>query len=183
MSLKKHIYLTGFMGSGKSMIGRRLSEYYHLPFLDVDSVIEERFNMPVKELFEKKGEPFFRLMETATIEYISIKNDPHIVALGGGAACSDRNQKVLHATGQLLYLDVSTDLLIERLIKNTKRPLLLDENGELKPLEEIKKIITEMMNKRKKWYEKADICVKINQKMEKDEVTQLVIDSLKEFKT
>jgi shikimate kinase len=179
--MKQQLYLTGFMGSGKTMIGKRLAEKYHRTFIDLDHAIEARFQQSVKQLFETKGEPFFRLMETAELEHLSIIQDELVVALGGGAACNDRNLEIIKSTGMLVYLKVEPDLLVERVMKNTNRPLLLKDDGTLKSADEIKKIILDLLSKREKWYEKADICVEINQRMEKDEVTQLVHEQIEKY--
>lgn len=179
--MKHHIYLTGFMGSGKTMIGKRLAELYQREFVDLDHAIEARFKQSVKQLFETQGEAFFRLMETAALEHIGILQEPRIIALGGGAACNDRNMQLIQTTGVLVYLKVDPDLLVERVMKNTNRPLLLQPDGTLKSAEEIKKIILELLSKREKWYEKADICVVINRKMDKNEVTLLVHEHIEQY--
>ena len=176
-----HIFLTGFMGSGKSMIGRGLAQNYKTSFVDIDNVIVEMERMSIKEIFSRNGEAYFRKLETAAIERVSIKRQRSIIALGGGAFCSEWNIKVIQMSGISVFLDVSLDLLIERLMRNAKRPLLLDENGQMKSEDEIRKLISEMMNKRRNWYEKADICVSINQPMEKEEATNLVAEHLKYY--
>lgn len=175
----KHLFLTGFMGSGKSMLGRRISEQFHIPFEDVDDLIVQDQKKAIKDIFAEKGETYFRLLETAFLERISIRTQPHIYALGGGAICSQRNLDCCKQSGVVVFLDVSVDLLVERLIKNPKRPLLLDQNGNMKPENEVRIFVEELLEKRRVWYEKADICIKIDTPMEKEEVTSFVVEHLK----
>lgn len=176
--ISKHVFFTGFMGSGKSLIGKRVSESYGLPFVDLDNLIVDDLQMSIKQIFSKIGEKRFRLLETGFLERISVRTKPHIVALGGGAICSQRNLDICKRTGYVIFLDVMVDLLVERLMRNKNRPLLLDENGNLKPETEVQQIVREMLEKRRIWYEKADICLKINHEMEKEEVTSFVLEHL-----
>mgnify|MGYP000862196039 FL=1 len=180
-TLNRTIFLTGFMGSGKSMIGKRLAHSLYRPFYDLDETICRSHNMTVKEIFTKFGEPFFRLSETQELRALINQEVLSVVALGGGAYCSEQNQSILKDKGIVLFLDVKTDLLVQRLMKNTKRPLLLNSDGSMKTESEITIIIEEMMVKRRKWYLNADIHVVIDKPMETDEVSSFVYEELKHY--
>lgn len=176
--ISKHIFFTGFMGSGKTLVGKRVSETYKLPFVDLDEQIVDDQRMSITQIFSRLGEKRFRLLETGFLERIAVRTKPHIVALGGGAICSQRNLSICKSTGYVIFLDVEENLLVERLMRNKKRPLLLDEKGNLKSESDVHKFVSETLEKRRIWYEKADICIKINQPMEKEEVTSLVLEHL-----
>jgi len=178
-SLNRTIFLTGFMGSGKTMIGRRLAQMLYRPFYDLDETICKSHNMTVKEIFSKFGEPFFRLTETQELRTLVNQEVLSVVALGGGAYCSEQNQSILKNNGIVLFLDVKTNLLIQRLMKNTKRPLLLNSDGSMKTEVEVAAIIEDMMEKRQNWYLNADVHVYIDTVMEKDEVSSFVYQELK----
>jgi len=178
-SLNRTIFLTGFMGSGKTMIGRQLAQMLHRSFYDLDEIICAAHNMTVKEIFEKFGEPFFRLTETQELRALVNQEILSVVALGGGAYCSEQNQSLLKNNGIVLFLDVKTNLLIQRLMKNTKRPLLLNSDGSMKTEVEVAAIIEDMMEKRQNWYLNADVHLYIDQAMDKDEVSSFVYQELK----
>lgn len=171
------------MGSGKSMIGRSLSQQLLVPFFDLDELIIEKEQLPIKEIFQKFGESYFRVLETNMIREVSETNDPAIIALGGGAFCSEKNQKMIQDSGISVFLDVSAPILVQRLMRNTKRPLLLNADGTMKSEEEISQIIESMMNKRRMWYENATVHLKIDQIMEKHEVCDFVYQQLKPLLT
>ena len=121
--LTKNIALIGFMGSGKSTVGRLLAESLGAEFTDGDTEIERVAEMTVSEIFEKCGEPHFRKLETETIKRLSaIPNQ--IFSPGGGAVLNPENVKVLKEHCVVVYLNVSAEEVAERLADDDTRPLL-----------------------------------------------------------
>jgi len=113
------IYLTGFMGSGKSTIGRLLSEKLGIPFVDLDREIEYKLSLSPTEVFERYGEQVFRDQETELLQ--KFQTDPLIIATGGG--CFIHNRQWMLENGVVLFLDVPYLQLVSRLGADPTRPL------------------------------------------------------------
>ena len=110
-----HIVITGFMGSGKTRVGKRLSQDLGLPFIDVDRVIMKKMDLTVKEIFERFGEPFYRALETMTIKTLIEDKERKVVSLGAGLPIQEQNEKYLKQLGTIVYLKGSLDTLKKRL--------------------------------------------------------------------
>jgi shikimate kinase len=121
------IVLIGFMGAGKSTVGRLLADELGLTFYDIDRVIEQRTQSSIAEIFEQFGEPHFRDLEQRTIEELLVGADA-VIALGGGAVEQERVQVALVAAkrlgGTIIYLDVSYEQALARVGHDPKRPML-----------------------------------------------------------
>lgn len=118
-----NISLCGFMGCGKTTVGKRLALLLGARFVDMDAYIEASEKMKVTEIFNTKGEPAFRSLETkAAAELSSL--DGLIVATGGGAVLNAENTRLLKKNGVIVYLDVPLATIKERLLSDTTRPLL-----------------------------------------------------------
>ena len=154
--MKKHIYLTGFMGAGKSRIGRTLAAEWSWPFYDTDALIEEETGQTIMKLFEEKGEPFFRQKETQVIGRISAEAYPAVISLGGGALMQKQNFKIIGETGLLIYIKSAPEKILERVEHSDKRPLLKVEKDEQFKNRLLNKII-EMLEQREPVYTRADI--------------------------
>ncbi len=152
------IYLTGFMTSGKSTIGPILANVLGMDFFDLDKEIEKEEGITVVEIFEKKGEAYFRQLEKKFLENLC-KQHNIIVSLGGGTITNAENLELLKRSGKIIYLKVSPDILYKRLKNKTDRPLfrdmMLSENSE----EDFMRRIKDMLDKRKEFYEKADLII------------------------
>jgi shikimate kinase len=116
------IYIVGFMGCGKSTVGRLLAEQLGWSFIDLDDEIERREGTRIRELFRRKGEPYFRQVEREELVRIS-SLDRQVVALGGGAFCSADNRSTVRKTGTSVWLDAPIETLIERCAGDELRPL------------------------------------------------------------
>lgn len=123
----KNIILCGFMGSGKTTVGRLLAEKTGQQFVDMDNYIEVRQQMTVSRIFEKFGEPYFRELETEAAEELA-KESNLVIAAGGGTLTVQRNVEILKATGIILMLDTPLSVIQERLEGDTTRPLLQKPN-------------------------------------------------------
>ena len=126
----RNIILIGYMGSGKSTVGRKTAKAVEYNFLDTDIMIEEEEGMTISELFEAKGEPYFREKETEIIQRLIAEPKGNIVATGGGLPMKEGNAELLKKLGTVIYLKAETDTLVKRLTGNTTRPLL--QNGDLR---------------------------------------------------
>ncbi|MBP5164448.1 MAG: shikimate kinase [Lachnospiraceae bacterium] len=142
----KNIYLTGFMGTGKSTVAEALSDITGLPCYDMDKLLTERFEMPISAVFEEKGEEYFRREEKDLLRSLS-ENTSVIVSCGGGIVKDEENIAIMKASGAVFLLTASPETLFERLKGDVSRPLLkgrLSIDG-----------IRDMLAERAKMYEKA----------------------------
>lgn len=121
----QRIYLVGFMGAGKSTVGRELSLKLGWPFLDLDAEIEKSEKLPVREIFAQFGEPYFRQLEREHLQRVS-GTPQAIIALGGGAYVEAENRAIVDATGVAVWLNASLASVKERVRPDGTRPLLAD---------------------------------------------------------
>lgn len=152
--MKKHIYLIGFMGSGKSTVGKLLAEQLNLPFLDTDKSIEIKTNKSVENIFIEDGEERFRQLETELLVELEAL-DRCVISVGGGLPCYKNNIKALRDSGLVIYLNSSLLTLIKRL-RNEKenRPLI-----KTIPDDELPRTIEAMLSDRVVFYKMADVFV------------------------
>ncbi|MBO6007616.1 MAG: shikimate dehydrogenase, partial [Lachnospiraceae bacterium] len=119
-----HLILIGFMGSGKTSIGRGLSYKLRRAFHDTDRMIEEKEGMSISEIFAAKGEEAFRQMETEVLREIRDDRIGRIYSLGGGTPVRMENQPLIKKCGTVCYLRITAEEVYERLKGDTTRPLL-----------------------------------------------------------
>lgn len=126
------IFLTGFMGSGKTAVGRSLAARLGWPFLDLDAEIERQAGFTVREIFERQGEPRFRELESLALE-ATLHRDPVVVATGGGTLTFPRNLAAARAAGLVVWIHPSFATLVRRVGGRGKqdRPLFRDEESLL----------------------------------------------------
>jgi shikimate kinase len=148
------IFLIGFMGCGKSYVGRNLAPLMGYDYIDIDKFIEEKEGLSVKEIFEKKGEDYFREQEREFINQVDSQKNL-VVSTGGGAPCFFDNMEVMNEKGITVYLNRNKEKVIWRLLKGQyKRPLI----AHLSP-KELAEFYDERLESRKQFYEKAKIHV------------------------
>lgn len=127
----RNIVLVGFMGSGKSSVGRELHQNLGYKLIDTDRVIEDQTGQSIPEIFARHGEPAFRDMETRLLENLLQQNTQHhIISTGGGMACNPCNSKLLRKLGYVVWLQCTVQDIIQRTSKSTNRPLLQCDNPE-----------------------------------------------------
>lgn len=146
----KNIVLTGFMGTGKTAVGKKLSRILNRELVDVDTEIEKSQKMTINEIFKNFGEPRFREIETEMIKKLSGKKNI-IISTGGGAVLKQENVDILREKGVIVCLMATPETILKRTSHNSDRPLLQVED----PYGKIK----ELLNFRKPFYEKADIMI------------------------
>ena len=127
--MKKNLILCGFMGSGKSTIGRLLSEKLGARFIDTDTYIEQKEGMPISEIFRQYGEEYFRSREREVCEELS-QLQKTVISTGGGTLLNEDNMKALKKNGIVFLLNVSSRTVLTRLRNDTTRPLLQQEDKE-----------------------------------------------------
>ena len=150
-----NIVLTGFMGSGKTVVARQLARLLGMKVIDVDTEIEKSTKMTINKIFEQFGEPRFREIETETIKQVS-ENNNVIISTGGGAVLKQENMDAMRKKGVIVCLAAAPETILERTKSTRDRPLLLVEN----PLERIK----ELLEFRRPFYEKADVMIDTERK-------------------
>ena len=147
----KNLTLTGMMGVGKSTIGKIVAKKLNYEFVDVDKIIENKEGSSINYIFKNKSEDYFRQIEKE-ITMAELNKYNSVISLGGGAFLNNLIRKSAKKLSTSFWLDVPINLLIKRLKKNNKRPLLFKKNTK----EEIKKIYFD----RKKIYSEADYRIK-----------------------
>ncbi len=123
MEQNANIVLCGFMGCGKTTIGKLLAKNTGWPFIDMDHYIEQNAHMSISEIFAKYGEAYFRDLEHAAVKQLAKKNGC-IISAGGGTLVYERNVQLLRQTCRIVLLDVPLPVIRYRLRNDTKRPLL-----------------------------------------------------------
>ncbi len=162
------IFLIGFMGSGKSTLGRKLSVALKLTFIDLDTFLEEKYFRTIPQIFAEEGEDAFRRKERKVLEEVSAFDDV-IVATGGGAPCFFDNMELMNNTGFCIFLDVAPKSLVSRLIHaKTERPLIKGKTPE-----ELQQFIDATMVRRRPFYEKARYILK-GEEISPEQVIELV---------
>ncbi|MFQ5975314.1 MAG: shikimate kinase [Candidatus Hydrothermarchaeales archaeon] len=132
----KNIVLTGFMGAGKSVVGRRLAERLGIEVIDTDNVIEKDSGMIISDIFQGYGEPYFRNLEKEAVKKVSMLND-HVIITGGGVVLKKENIENLRKNGVVIYLYATSKVLYVRVKDQTHRPLLQVED----PMKTIEKLL------------------------------------------
>jgi shikimate kinase len=147
------IFLTGFMGSGKTAYGKPLSELLNTVFFDLDDYIEKKYNSRITKIFTEEGENVFRKYEYEALHEITINNRNFVLATGGGTPCYNNNIEYMNVHGTSVYLKCTVDELYENiLLSNSERPLLQGKQGD-----ELRKHIRQLLSIREPIYEQSKI--------------------------
>ena len=136
---KRNIYLVGPMGSGKTAVGKQLARLLEVPFYDSDAEVERRTGVDIPFIFEREGEPGFRMREREAIEALTAL-EPIVMATGGGAILNAENRQLLAQRGTVIYLETSLGQQVQRVGSGRGRPLLKDGDltERLKKLRELR---------------------------------------------
>ncbi len=148
--IMKPIFLIGYMGAGKSVVGRALARGYGLEHIDLDWRIEQRFRQKIVDMFAEIGEEGFRRRERNMLhEVMGMENV--VVSLGGGTPCFFDNMEQMNAEGHTIYLQCSPSILVERIMRSqNKRPIVANKTQE-----ELTQFVVEHLAEREKFYMQA----------------------------
>lgn len=161
-NFEERIYLTGFMGSGKSTIGPILGNVLGYTFIDLDEAIEAKAGKQVQRIFAEEGEAAFRALEAATMRETSARQRV-VVALGGGALTIEDNLEWALTHGIVVYLRVPLKQLVQRLRRSrTMRPLLRDASGQLLSASAMRDKVAALMRRREPFYQRAHLVIDID---------------------
>ncbi len=166
----KNIVLVGFMGAGKTAVGKTLAKLLKTKFVDLDEMIEEHESMPIAEIFATRGESYFRKAEKDIVKEASLFTGV-VTGTGGGAVVDKENVVNLKSNGIIFYLAASPDKILERTKGHTHRPLL--------NVSDPKEKISELLAKRAEFYARADHRVDTDN-LSVNEVAEKIISLLKE---
>jgi len=151
VKLKKNLVLTGMMGVGKSTIGKNLANKLSYTYVDIDRIIEEKEGSTINIIFKSKGENYFRMLENKTT-ITELKKGSSVISLGGGAFLNKNIRRAVKKSSISFWLDINLNILINRLKRSKKRPLLFKKN--------IGEAIGKIYFERKKIYSEADFKVR-----------------------
>lgn len=167
--MKKNIALIGFMGAGKTVVGKILAQKLNLEFVDLDDLIEAKEKLAIVEIFSLKGEPYFRRIEKEVVKEASQKQGL-VIACGGGAVLEKENLENLKRSANLIYLKAAPQVIFQRTKEYKHRPLL--------NVEAPKKKIEELLKLREPFYLKADYTIDTSD-LSIDEVVSEILKILK----
>ena len=163
------LILVGYMGSGKSSIGKRLANRLEFDFIDLDNKIEIFSNATIEDIFEKNGEEEFRSLETYVLSRV-LQGDNMVLATGGGTPCHSNNMEVLKENGFVVYLELTPETLKKRLFwAKTKRPIIKGMNED-----DLLEFIEVHLENRREFYEEAHFIV------DADKINAKLLDEIKE---
>ena len=166
---KTNLYLVGYMGAGKTTIGKLLAQKLNRSFTDVDGFIESRYHQTIAAIFEEKGEAGFREIERRALQEIS-EFENIVVSTGGGLPCFFDNMNLMNRTGITIYLRASVDELIGRINSNKqKRPLIQGKSSE-----ELHDFVETGLKKREPFYNQAAFIFDVPHFYTKKEINQWV---------
>ena len=148
------VYLIGFMGCGKTTVGKKLAASLKWKFIDLDEKIEEKTELTISDIFATLGEEYFREIEAATLRELTF-NSNCVVAVGGGTPCFKENMNFMFDTGYTIYLKLTPMQLAGRLkVSVDNRPLIQNVKGM-----ELLDFIGTKLTKRSKWYKKSHLTI------------------------
>jgi len=154
------IVLLGYMGSGKSTIGKKVSELIKAPLIDLDDYIVAQEEMSIASIFEIKGEIYFRLQESKYLKQLLDRKGDLVLALGGGTPCYSNNMELIKNTSESFYLKASIQTLCNRLIKEKEqRPLIASFNDT-----QLTEFIAKHLFERRSFYQQSKYIIPIDDK-------------------
>lgn len=165
-----HIVLIGFMGCGKTTVGKQLSKQLSLPFVDTDEWIEKEQGIDINTIFAQYGEPYFRELETQVLKRLCENGKPHVISAGGGLPVQQQNLPYLKKIGEVIYLKANADSLEVRLAQDTKRPLL--KEGRLRER------IDTLLHERETGYEEAATHIIDTNSMDVGKILEKIVEIL-----
>lgn len=166
------IFLLGYMGSGKSFIGKQLSEKLNIDFVDMDHQIEENEGKTISEIFQKRGEVYFRKLERRTLENLVQREEAAVVSLGGGTPCYGDNMDLIKNASDIttFYLKLNIDNLTERLFsEKDSRPMI----SHLEDKEKLEEFIRKHLFERGFYYNQSDHVIQCDNRSAEEIIEQI----------
>ncbi len=160
----KNIILTGFMGVGKTLVGKKLANDLGYTFVDTDKLIEDDQLMAITAIFSKHGEPYFRDVEARIIRQV-MEGEQQVVSTGGGAVIRDRNRQAFKKAGLVVCLTARPEVIYSRIQHETHRPLLQTPDPEAR--------IRELLDSRAGFYAQADVIIDTSEKTIDEVITAI----------
>ncbi len=152
------VYLTGFMASGKSALGRALASEIDYTFLDLDDAIEQAAGRSISEIFREDGEPAFRKAEEAALRATG-ELDDHVIAVGGGTLAADENMDWALQNGVVVFLDLDMEEIVRRLTRSRRRRPLIEAMRNSPG--ELERYVSRLLTERRPSYERAHFSVQL----------------------
>lgn len=169
-------FLIGYMGAGKTTLGKILSIRKGLEFIDLDHYIENRYQKTISQIFEEVGEEGFRKIESTMLKEVG-EFENVVISTGGGAPCFFDNISYMNAVGHTIYLKSSAESLMRRLsLCKDKRPLIKDKSDD-----ELLQFISNALNKREEYYNQAQIIFNVEDFSSADEAERFMLSLIKEI--
>lgn len=176
INVPKNIVLIGFMGCGKSTVGRELQQRLGYPLIDMDSLIEQRAGKPITALFAELGEPAFRDMETQLLEELCDPEAPRrILSTGGGVVVRPQNRELLRQLGYVVWLQAPVGTILDRTSRNRDRPLLHTEDPRAR--------IEALLQERMPWYRESAHLALDTRGLDSGEICTGILESARYFFT
>ena len=166
--LSKSIVLVGLMGSGKSAIGKILSEKIGVPLSDTDKIIEEKVGKTIQEIFNDSGEKYFRQVEEKVVGRL-LDKAAHIISTGGGSILSSKTRKAIKSKSFSIWVQCDVDIISNRIHDQEKRPLLKNKN--------ILDTLVKKNKERIKFYRQADSHI-VNENSNIEMTVEAIVDEL-----
>jgi shikimate kinase len=163
---EKSLILTGFMGSGKSSVGKIVAERLGIRFVDLDAEIVAEAGCSITDIFARDGEQGFRTMESVLLERLLTSGESGVLATGGGAVIVPQNRLLMRSRGVVINLKVTLDQILIRLKGDTSRPLLAGEDAE--------KRAQSLLDEREQFYADADIRIDTDGKSVEDVAAEIL---------
>ncbi len=155
MAKKSIVFITGFMGCGKTTYGKQIAKALGFHFIDLDNYIMQEHDQSILDMFKELGETAFRKLESEALATCIAENDKTIIALGGGTPCYANNLEELKKNGFIIYIKLDAKILFERLEKDKdSRPLITEKEKE-----ELKQYIVQLLQQREPIYSQAHLTV------------------------
>jgi shikimate kinase len=176
-NLPDRIFLCGFMGAGKSTIGKRLAERLDVSFLDLDDYIEKEAGKEIPKIFEKEGETEFRRLERQSLLKL-IRNYQGVIALGGGSLQNQHIVDHIKLNGLLIFIETPFSVILERITGQKNRPLLLNEQGNVKDKEILKEELKTLYEQRLSYYRQAELSIVNDEKQEPKNMVDSLIKKI-----
>ena len=167
--MRENIVITGFMGSGKSIVAEELAQKLGMEFIDMDQIIEKGQGMSISDIFTRYGENYFRAQENKLVKELSQKENT-VIATGGGTLLSADNTKMLSEKGEIICLYADSKVLYHRVKRKNNRPLLRGEN--------LLDRINQLVEERKKIYDNIKLKIDTSD-LNVQEVVDRIVDILK----